>query len=208
MLKATKGREKHQVLLRHLEFFTGLPASFPLTDECSRWAGMLKRMQVEASRRGRLSARTILPVNFEREGLFELDDVDESRDELYVRMRFTRSVITVHASAFKQRPKNLRDVQVRHNHSELLAELYFPGVEQTVGLRSVFGEAQLRRPLAVQDVGINNELLEVVQERVAILFQLSGRSLCRKDGGASASSKSKAARAPSELNSSSKKRKL
>eukprot|EP00971_Amphidinium_carterae_P345585 6486612-Amphidinium_carterae.2 len=152
-MKAIKGREKLQVLLRHVEYFTGIPASFPLTAECAKWPGLLKRLQVEGARRGRLTARTTLPVNFQSAGLFELDDVDEQRDELYIRMRFTRAVATVHASEFGERPPRLREVQIRNNHSELLAELWFEGTDVTVMLRDHFGEAKMKRPLALQTSG-------------------------------------------------------
>eukprot|EP00971_Amphidinium_carterae_P138298 2740220-Amphidinium_carterae.1 len=72
-MKSVKPRDRLQLLLRHVEYFTGLPASFPLTDECARWPGLLKRLKMESERRSRLSARTSIPVDFDTRGLFDID---------------------------------------------------------------------------------------------------------------------------------------
>eukprot|EP00971_Amphidinium_carterae_P206496 4097589-Amphidinium_carterae.1 len=68
-------------------------------------------------------------------------------------MRFTRHVATINASEFRHRPQSLSLVKVRFNYSESLAELWASDCETTVPLRGYFADADLKRPLAIEDLG-------------------------------------------------------
>eukprot|EP00971_Amphidinium_carterae_P351917 6492336-Amphidinium_carterae.3 len=182
MMRTIKSRDKVQVLLRHVEFFTGLSASFPLEAECSRWPGLLQRLRTECNRRGRLNARTVLPIDFEKHGLYVVDDLDESNDEVFVKMRYTRAVSKVGAGEFRKRPKSLGDIGIRHNHSETLAELYCGDADGVVALRGFFTDQQLKQPLSLQDMVSNNHaegmLWYAPIEQARTIFKCKGVSEC------------------------------
>eukprot|EP00971_Amphidinium_carterae_P107622 2131176-Amphidinium_carterae.1 len=126
------------MLLEHIEFFSGIPASYPLREVVS-YTTLLERIQMETRLRGRLSASTRLPLRFdEKDGLYTIDDMDLQADELYVRFNVTRAIAKVSASSFRKPPGDLSACFIRFNHSESLAEIAAPDTKSTIQLRGHF----------------------------------------------------------------------
>eukprot|EP00971_Amphidinium_carterae_P249017 4942907-Amphidinium_carterae.1 len=168
MLKSVKkASEKATLLLEHIEYFSGLPASFPLRESCSRFSFLLDRVASETRVRGRVSASTRLPMDFKGNGgLFSIDEIDAESEEIYVKMAVTRCIAKISASDFRKTPKDLSTVFIRFNHSESLAELASPEVKGSIVIRNHFKDTELKRALALEDRWLGEEFVkEDIQQR-------------------------------------------
>ena len=151
-LKLTKADAQQDCLLQHLEFFTGEVRSFPLLQVHSRWSGFLNRLKQMCNERGRLHSNTQIPINFDTDGLYQVDGCDAELEEVYIRHRLTKQCIAIPGAAFgTPPPSDLSKCSLVCPWSETMAELQCVDASKTVMLKAYFPIQTLPKHRAIED---------------------------------------------------------
>mmetsp|Transcript_4207 Transcript_4207/g.9080 ORF Transcript_4207/g.9080 Transcript_4207/m.9080 type:complete len:318 (-) Transcript_4207:224-1177(-) len=142
--KGAKKTEMKESVLRHLTFFCGVSPTMSLQNgDFSTWTALCDFLKSQAEQRGRMSATTVVPIDFEKLGVYCLATVHDVKNEIVVKNRYTGEKKTFTAAELG--PVDYGSLSLTQNYDELLAALTWKlssGRMKTYRLGSWFSKQQ------------------------------------------------------------------
>ena len=115
------------------------------------WTALLTHLREAAAGRGRLERPLRLPVCWQQDGIYAVQELTAD-DELLIVRKCTKAVMKLPISEFDEIPKADDTFTILDNHSELYASVAVAGKEQaTVCIGSLFHHHMVKKRAAIAD---------------------------------------------------------